>query len=388
MLLFLAPIGQISIDFYSTSLPSIANDLHVSNEYTQMIITGYLISYGFGQILYGTLIDVFGRKNILLITLPIYIISTLLVPFFANINMIIFMRFIQGLSISATSVAVKSIATDLYKGQQLIKVISMMALLWGISPILAPLAGGYIQMFFGWKACFYFLGITTLLIYINVLYFIKETKQNSIKLNIQEITKNYIVIFKSIYFWKQIIIINASIICLLTFITQTPYLLQNYYKLTPVENGYIALIASIMFLIGTQCSKKILNVQQNNIFAVNLQLISLFILSSILIISSYRNTDTITVFLLNSGIMMMISGILFPISLSNCLQFFNKQAGTVSGLIGFITLLTPAFVFLMIALLNINPFIIFPIVMFFLSIFTFFAFNLFHKLDIKADLYG
>jgi MFS family permease len=157
LLVVLCPLGQVSIDFYSTSLPSIAKSFHIDNNTVGIITTAYLFAYGIGQVIHGILCDILGRKKLLSFMLPLYILATLAPPFCTSIYTIAIARFVQGISIAAVSVSVKAIAADTFKGTKLTKIISLLTVIWGLSPILAPFIGSLIQTFLGWKWCFYIL---------------------------------------------------------------------------------------------------------------------------------------------------------------------------------------------------------------------------------------
>ncbi|MCC2625194.1 MAG: multidrug resistance transporter, Bcr family [Burkholderiales bacterium] len=361
----MAPLGQISIDFYSTSLPIIAQYFKVSYNSIGVITTSFLIAYGVGQLLHGLFCDIVGRKRLLVITLPFYIVATLYIPFCKTIFLIAAMRLIQGFSIAAVSVTVKSIASDLFKAEKLVKAVSLITIVWGLSPILAPLLGGVIQSFLGWKWCFYTLGVMSLIIYITVLLFLPETIEVRNTLVPKNIINKYLLLFKHNAFIIHLTYINLAILGLLTFILQTPYLIQGVYHFTPIGNGLLFLCVSFIYLFGTQLSSKLSNLKS----AYSIPIIIL-IIAMIAYISNMFLINNKFLFLSFTTIIMFICGAMLPFNLSKCLQLFPSDSGLVSGFIGLVTLVTPGILFSLLSALSIGVTQRFPFTMLFSSAIT------------------
>ncbi len=331
ILLLLTPIGQISIDIYTISLPAIAKSLSTSNELVRATITAFLFSYGIGQLIYGVLSDAYGRKKILAYALPVYIISTLFIPLMPSIYCIILLRFVQGLSISAVSVITKSIAVDVYKGgAQLTKVVSYMTMVWGASPILAPLIGGYIHSYLGWKFNFYILGVTTFFIYLCMMFLLKETFARSPPFLWKQTFQRYYDVLKNPLFWECILIIALSCINLIGFTVLSPYVLQNYYYLTPLQNSYVSFLVVVFFIVGNK-----LCYLGKHVWSI---MSCIALVSLTIYLKLYLNQLNLSEFLTFSIIIMFFVGILFPFSMAKCLQLFPNNSGVVSALIGFISL--------------------------------------------------
>lgn len=365
LVMIMSPLGQMSIDFYSTSLPIMAVKLGVSSVALDCVTVSFLIAYGFGQIVHGTLCDIIGRKRLLMIMLPFYIVTTLIVPFCPSVFLIALMRLVQGFAIAAVSVTVKSIATDVFQGKLLIKAVSVITIIWGLSPIVAPLIGSVIQTYWGWHWCFYTLGGATLILYGYVVFLLPETLKHHNSFHPRSILHKYKKIGMSKMFWIYMAQINLAIVGLLSFILQTPELIQNVYHLTSIQNGFLCLFISLMYLLGTQLSGRL--IAPKLLFILPL---IIFVLSILLCVSSIVLSDNKIEFILCSSIIMFVCGGLFPVSLSKSLLIFPSDTGTVSGCVGFITLTSTGVFFSFISLLNISVSQKFPIIMLACSLLT------------------
>jgi MFS family permease len=365
LLVALCPLGQVSIDFYSTSLPTIAKSFNISANTVNLITTAYLFAYGIGQITHGTMCDILGRKKLLIMMLPLYIIATLAPPFCSSIYSIALARFVQGFSIAAVSVSVKAIAADIFKGVRLTKIISALTIIWGLSPILAPFFGSLIQTYLGWKWCFYVLGIMALILYVGMMFLMPETLKNKKTFQLNYLLSRYQLILSNPIFWVYMLQVNLAIVGLLTFITQTPELIQNVYKLSSIENGGLFILVSFLYVLGTQLS--VFEKSKQIIYVLPLVILVI----SVLLFVNYWVTLPTFVFVVFSGIIMFVCGNLMPRNLSKCIQLFPENSGLVSGLIGFITLITPGVLYSIVSVLNLGAFYKFSVVMLITSLTSF-----------------
>jgi DHA1 family bicyclomycin/chloramphenicol resistance-like MFS transporter len=365
LLVVLCPLGQVSIDFYSTSLPSIAKSFHIDNNTVGIITTAYLFAYGIGQVIHGILCDILGRKKLLSFMLPLYILATLAPPFCTSIYTIAIARFVQGISIAAVSVSVKAIAADTFKGTKLTKIISLLTVIWGLSPILAPFIGSLIQTFLGWKWCFYILSSISLVFYLCLIFFMPETLLNKKTFKLNYVTTQYGLVLKNSAFWIYMLQVNLAIVGLLTFITQTPELIQNVYRFTSIENGALFILVSFFYVLGAQLS--FFEKGKYKTYAMSL----IVFLISLLLFLNYWIIIPSIIFIFFSLVIMFICGNLLPRNLAKCIQLFPENSGLVSGLVGFITLITPGALFSITSFMELKAFYRFSVVMLITSAISF-----------------
>ncbi|MNZ33982.1 Bicyclomycin resistance protein [compost metagenome] len=171
----LSAFGPLCLDMYLPALPKLANDLNTSPSMAQLSLTACLLGLAIGQIIVGPLSDTRGRRSPLVIALIIYAVSSLLCVFAPSAAILNTLRFIQGLSGSAGIVLSRAIVRDIYSGTEMTKFFSMLMLVNGAAPILAPLFGGQLLQFVSWRGVFVVLSIIGVLMLVSVLFWLPET---------------------------------------------------------------------------------------------------------------------------------------------------------------------------------------------------------------------
>ena len=158
------------MDMYLPALPIVAVDLQTTTSLAQLSLTACLLGLAVGQLIFGPLSDIRGRRKPLVFTLIIYAIASILCAFSVNIWVFIGLRFVQGLTGAAGIVIARASARDMYSGNDLTKFMALLALVNGAAPILAPISGGFILNFAPWNAVFIILGVIGLIMFVVVTF--------------------------------------------------------------------------------------------------------------------------------------------------------------------------------------------------------------------------
>src|ERR1700692_1061339 len=153
----LSAVGPFAIDMYLPALPAIAADLHATTSATQMTLIAFFVSFGLCQIVYGPLADGYGSKPPLYAGLRLFMRGASGCAFSATIGWLIAFRFLQGIG-AAMSVIPRAIIRDLHTGAEATRLMSLVMLVFSVSPILAPMTGSALIVPFGWRAVFCAVG--------------------------------------------------------------------------------------------------------------------------------------------------------------------------------------------------------------------------------------
>jgi DHA1 family bicyclomycin/chloramphenicol resistance-like MFS transporter len=137
----LSAIGPFAIDMYLPALPSIGQSLGVSMSAVQASLMAFFISLGIGQIIYGPISDMVGRKPPLYFGLALFALCSIGCAMAPDIETLIALRFLQGLGASAGMVIPRAVVRDLHTGNDAARLMSLLMLVFSVSPILAPLSG-------------------------------------------------------------------------------------------------------------------------------------------------------------------------------------------------------------------------------------------------------
>jgi DHA1 family bicyclomycin/chloramphenicol resistance-like MFS transporter len=173
----LSTVSPFAIDMYLPGFPAIAKDLNTSIASVQLSLTSYFIGIAVGQLLYGPLLDRYGRKIPLYLGLSVYILASIGCAFTTSVNALIAMRFLQAIGGCAGMVAAQTLVRDLFRVDRTAQAFSWITLVVAVSPLIAPTVGGFVIANYGWHAVFIILGVITAVIVAMVYFVLPEGRK-------------------------------------------------------------------------------------------------------------------------------------------------------------------------------------------------------------------
>lgn len=171
LLTALTSMGVLSVTFYVPSMLAIAEDFQVEKAAVQITLSVFLFGFSFGQLIYGPLSDQFGRRVVLLIGLISYTISSAICALAYDIEALQLARGLQGFSACCGAVISRAVIRDLFHQDQAVKIYAFIATALSLTPALAPILGSQIQVWLGWRSCFWFLSFVGLAMFTSSLAF-------------------------------------------------------------------------------------------------------------------------------------------------------------------------------------------------------------------------
>jgi DHA1 family bicyclomycin/chloramphenicol resistance-like MFS transporter len=256
-------IMPISIDLYLPSLPTIAHEFNVTAGAVQFTLAIFLIGVGLGQLVYGPITDKYGRKGPLTVGFIIYILGALACALAPSITVLIAGRFLQALGASAGSVISGAIARDLWRGKVLADRLSVLMLVLGAAPILAPSLGGVILSFWNWHGVFWVLvcyGIIMLLALSRLPETSSAVERDSIQL--RDTARNYGTILGNIPFLCYVCIGACISAILMSYITSSSFLYIDMLGNSPRQFGLLFGINAIGLIGSSQLNRRVLRTQR------------------------------------------------------------------------------------------------------------------------------
>ncbi|AAU36999.1 MULTISPECIES: Bcr/CflA family multidrug efflux MFS transporter [Basfia] len=202
--IFIATLGILSmlpplgVDMYLPSFLNIARDLQVDPERVQYTLTFFTFGMAAGQLFWGPVGDSYGRKPIILLGVIIGAVAAFFLTGVNSIENFTALRFIQGFFGSAPVVLVGALLRDLFDKNELSKTMSMITLVFMIAPLVAPIIGGYLVLFFHWHSIFYVICAMGILSAILVFFIIPEThhQDNRIPLRLNVVVRNFVTLWR------------------------------------------------------------------------------------------------------------------------------------------------------------------------------------------------
>ncbi|TDH20658.1 Bcr/CflA family efflux MFS transporter [Segetibacter sp. 3557_3] len=331
----LSAIGPFSIDMYLPGFPSIAANLNTTVEYVAYSLSSFFIGICLGQLLCGPLLDRFGRKVPLCIGLVLYIIASIGCSMSTSVEALIAFRFLQAIGGCVGMVAPNAIVRDVFPVQENARVFSLLILILGVSPILAPTVGSYVVAAFGWQYVFIVLSVVTALILAAVVLWLPESKKPdpTFSLKPKPILNGFASVFKEPQFTTYAIAGATASAGLFAYLAGSPFVFMTLYDVTEQQYGWI---------FGAIAAGLISSSQVNNLLLrkyTSSQIIRTVLLCQSCIGIVLVGGVLLGVLGLYGSIFLMFlflscQGFTFPNSAALAMAPFTKGAGSASALMG------------------------------------------------------
>lgn len=236
----LAAIAPLSTDMYLPSLPEIMDMFQASPSLVQLTISASIAGMAFGQVAAGPISDDQGRKKPLIWGMLLFMISSMACVFAPSMEFFVAVRFVQGFTGGFGIVIARAIARDICKGSALTKFFSLLMLINGLAPILAPVIGGQILRFSDWRAVFCTLGAIGLLLALSAIV-MKETLPPERRLSggMTSVLTSFSSLLKDSYFMGHCLMQCFTFAAFFAYISGASFVFQNMYHVSPQVFSYI-----------------------------------------------------------------------------------------------------------------------------------------------------
>lgn len=189
-----AMMGAMGMDLYLPSFHAIAAEFKVSAVQVQQSISIYIVAMAITMLFYGSLSDTFGRRRVLVFSIAGYALTALAAAMSPSFTWLLVCRFLQGMMGGSGMVITRAMIQDMYDGAQARRMMALVMMCFGLGPSLAPILGGWLQVYFGWRANFYFLtafaGLVAVLCWKALPETLTPDKRQPLRLGV--IGKNYL----------------------------------------------------------------------------------------------------------------------------------------------------------------------------------------------------
>ncbi len=339
LLALLSAFTPLSIDMYLPALPVIAIDLHGTAGDIQLTLSSFMIAFGVGQIFYGPAGDRFGRRPVILIGLAIYVVTSVGCAFAVEAGHLVGLRFLQGLAACGGVVLARTMVRDLAEKDQAARAMSLMMACTSIAPMLAPLIGGQILWFLGWRAIFWvlaFIGFVALtLAYIRLPETLRPEYRQPLVLS--AILKRFGELLRHRAFMGYAFTSSFMFSALLSFISGSPFVFIERYGVAPRDYGLIFGSMIIFMTIGSLLNAKfapVFGADKILRYAVIVPGITGPIAMVLGWIEARYGTIGMWPFFLCFGPQIATISLIGPNSMAMALQRYPHMAGTASSLMG------------------------------------------------------
>jgi MFS transporter, DHA1 family, multidrug resistance protein len=345
MLGALSLITPFSIDMYLPAFNRIAAAFGASTSAVSLSLSTYFIGFGLGQILYGPLLDRFGRKRPIYFGLSLYILASLLCTHPANLRILIVLRFVQAIGGCVAQVAALAMVRDFFPASESARILSLLFLVIGVSPLLAPSMGSLFLQWLDWQWIFVALACFTLVTVFVVLFFLPESHapDHSISLKPRDIIPNFLQILTTPQFCIYALSGAFSIAGLFVYVAGSPLIFMNGFHVSGRAFGGIFALLTMGFILGSQVNIALLRrFTSQRIFSVALT--TQVCAGLIFLLGVQQHWYGIAAFLVLFFITLSSLGLTYPNAAAIALAPFSRNAGSAAALLGFIQMCIGALV--------------------------------------------
>lgn len=330
----LTAIGPLSLDMYLPALPTISTDMVTTASSVQLSLTACLLGLAVGQLIFGPLSDIQGRKKPLLFTLLIYTVVSLLCAFQTNIWIFVALRFIQGFTGAAGIVIARAVVRDMHAGVTLTKAFAFLALINGAAPILAPVSGGFILNFGSWKLVFLVIAVIGLLMFLSVAFWLKESLPISERSegSVFQVVQTFGSLIKDKVFMGIALTQALVMSSMFAYISGSPFVLQNIYEVTPQQFSLIFALNGVGIIVAAQLAGR-LSASFSAAKILNAGALVSMIGSIMLMVTILMNAP---LFIMIVSLFLVVSsvGLVSASSLSLGMQNQKRNAGSAAAFLG------------------------------------------------------
>jgi DHA1 family bicyclomycin/chloramphenicol resistance-like MFS transporter len=249
----LSAIGPFAIDMYLPALPSIGQSLHANAATVQLSLTVFFIAVGGGQLLYGPLSDMYGRKLPLFVGLALFCCGSVACALAPNAELFLLGRFVQGLGACGGMVIPRAVVRDLHSGVEATRLMSLLMLVFSISPLLAPLTGSFVIQAVGWRGVFWMV-LGAAILGFGILTTLKESRPKSARAHssLTSAFHSYRQLLADRHFIGTVLIGTCGMASFFLYLSNSPYVMIEHYHLTPRGFSLLFSVNAASFFVAAQ----------------------------------------------------------------------------------------------------------------------------------------
>jgi DHA1 family bicyclomycin/chloramphenicol resistance-like MFS transporter len=320
---------------YLPGFPAIANDLRTDVSNVGLTLTSYFIGLSIGQLMFGPVIDRFGRKKPLMVGLLAYILAAVGCAFSPSIYYLIGLRLFLAMGCCVGMVGGSSIIRDLFSGREVARALSIMMTIFGVAPIIAPTIGGLIVATLGWRFIFGVLAMIGAFVLMAVKEVLPETKEAdpSISLQPKNVMLGYFKVFRERQFVIYMLAGVAGSGGLFSYITGAPFVYIDLLGFTATQFGWMFGMNALAVVVGNQVNRVLLRKHDS---ARILPVVTAFQSATGILLL----TGSVIGFLPKMAFVGLMAFFLFcfgfmnPNSSALALQPFSRNVGSASAIMG------------------------------------------------------
>ena len=252
----LSAIGPFAIDMYLPALPAIGSSLGAPVGQVQWTLTAFFISLGVGQLFYGPVSDMVGRKPPLYFGLGLFALASVGCALTSDVQTLVVLRFLQGLGAAAGMAIPRAVVRDMHTGTEAARIMSLLMLVFSVSPILAPLVGSGVIALTGWRGVFWAVALASVAGLALVYGAMQETRAQAdrVESSLGSALRAYGVLLRDRYYLGLVGIASTALAGFFVYLASSPFVMIDHYGLTPTQYSLAFSVNAAAFFGAAQCT--------------------------------------------------------------------------------------------------------------------------------------
>jgi DHA1 family bicyclomycin/chloramphenicol resistance-like MFS transporter len=326
--------APVSIDMYLPALPVLSEEFAASPGHVQLSVASFFLGLAVGQGFYGPLSDRFGRTRPLYAGLSLFVLASIGCALAPSINFLIVVRFFQALGACSGQVISRAVVRDLFDPQEAVQVFSLLVLVMGVSPVLAPLLGGQILQWFPWRTIFWVIGALGAAGLTGSVLRLHETHHGERKpLVLGRVMNTYLDLLRDRAFLGYVLTGGMAMAGMFAYIVGSPYVFMEHFHVSTSHFGLFFGINALGLVLAAQLNARLVRKYSSD--AIIRKVLAIQVISGLLLF-----VGAWTGFLQLYGVATLLFvyvasvGCLFPNITAMAMAPQGARAGSASAMIG------------------------------------------------------
>jgi DHA1 family bicyclomycin/chloramphenicol resistance-like MFS transporter len=331
----LVALGPLSIDMYLPAFPELAREFRTDAASVQITLASYFVGLAIGQAFYGALSDRWGRKAPLYAGLVIFTLASVGCVLVASIDALIVLRFVQALGGCAAMVISRAVVRDTFDERDSARVLSMLMLVMGVAPILAPLLGGWLVVHQGWHAIFLVLAAFGVLNLLSVWLTLPESLplERRQRHDLVSVIRVYRALLADRHFMRFALAGGVTIAGMFAYIAGSPYVFMEIYGIPPEHYGWVFGTNAAGLIAASQVNGwLVMRVRRDRLLAF--AMIVAAIGGAGLLVAGLTGWGGLFGILVPLFVYIAMIGFVLPLSAALAMAPHGRNAGSASALLG------------------------------------------------------
>ncbi|EPS9485925.1 multidrug effflux MFS transporter [Campylobacter upsaliensis] len=334
ILALMSSIAPLSTDMYLPALSQVKQSFETSEFLTQLSLASFFVAFALGQLIYGPLSDVFGRKIPALVGIFLFMLSSLFCVIIDNIYVFIILRFFEALGGCAGVVIARAIVNDLFELKEAASIFVLMMVFSALAPMLSPSFGGFLIEYFSWHSIFATLFGLGILLFLLIFFALKESAPHlkRQKFSHKETLKSYRFVLKDKPFILYVSCASLVLAAMFAYITGSSFVFINFFGLSERDFGLLFGLNALGFVIFANINAKM--VRKIDSEKILFYALIIMLISTLILFVNSLIKPNFWLFELSIFTSIALLGFIAPNTTTLAMARFKDHSGTASAVLG------------------------------------------------------